>query len=136
MQALVEPDGAWAKIIVLDNGPGIPADQVEDVFKPFVSTKGSRGTGLGLPVSRKIAEEIFPQKELLKVEVKDTTTELDALNIAMDLERRSHRFFKDFAKQISDAKGKEIFMEFAEDEQSHLQTLMDEYKILVEPRRA
>jgi len=89
-----------------------------------------------LPLSRKIAEDIFPQKELLKVEVKDTTTDLDALNIAMDLERRSHRFFKDFAKQISDAKGKKIFMEFAEDEQSHLQALMDEYKILVEPRGA
>jgi Fur family ferric uptake transcriptional regulator len=89
-----------------------------------------------LPLSRKIAEEIFPQKELLKVEVKDTTTDLDALNIAMDLERRSHRFFKDFAKQISDAKGKEIFMEFAADEQSHLQALMDEYRMLVEPRRA
>ena len=54
----------------------------------------------------------------------------------MDLERRSHRFFKDFAQQISDAKGKEIFMEFAADEQSHLQALMDEYKILVEPRGA
>jgi len=89
-----------------------------------------------LPLSRKIAEDIFPQKELLKVEVKDTTTDLDALNIAMDLERRSHRFFKDFAKQISDAKGKKIFMEFAEDEQSHLQALMDEYKMLVEPRGA
>ena len=27
------------------------------MFKPFVSTKGSRGTGLGLPVSRKILRE-------------------------------------------------------------------------------
>jgi signal transduction histidine kinase len=57
VQTLLEPDGAWAKVIVLDNGPGIPAEQAEDVFKPFVSTKGSRGTGLGLPVSRKILRE-------------------------------------------------------------------------------
>jgi signal transduction histidine kinase len=57
VQTLLEPDGAWAKVIVLDSGPGIPADQVEDIFKPFVSTKGSRGTGLGLPVSRKILRE-------------------------------------------------------------------------------
>ena len=57
MQTLLELDGAWAKVIVLDNGPGIPADKIEDVFKPFVSTKGSRGTGLGLPVSRKILRE-------------------------------------------------------------------------------
>jgi signal transduction histidine kinase len=57
VQALLESDGAWAKVIVLDNGPGVPAEKAEDIFKPFVSTKGSRGTGLGLPVSRKIVRE-------------------------------------------------------------------------------
>ena len=57
VQTILEPDGNWAKVIVLDNGPGIAADAVEDIFKPFVSTKGSRGTGLGLPVSRKILRE-------------------------------------------------------------------------------
>jgi signal transduction histidine kinase len=57
VQALLEPDGEWAKVIVLDNGPGIAADAIEHIFRPFVSTKGSRGTGLGLPVSRKILRE-------------------------------------------------------------------------------
>jgi signal transduction histidine kinase len=57
VQAILEPGGEWAKLIVLDNGPGIPEDQHEDIFRPFVSTKGSRGTGLGLPVSRKILRE-------------------------------------------------------------------------------
>jgi signal transduction histidine kinase len=57
VQAILEPDGEWAKVIVVDNGPGIHDDQIEDIFKPFISTKGSRGTGLGLPVSRKILRE-------------------------------------------------------------------------------
>jgi signal transduction histidine kinase len=57
VQVLLEPDGAWARVIVLDNGPGIPPEALDDIFKPFVSTKGSRGTGLGLPVSRKILRE-------------------------------------------------------------------------------
>jgi signal transduction histidine kinase len=57
MQVLLEPDSTWVKVIVLDNGPGIPPDKLENIFKPFVSTKGSRGTGLGLPVSRKIVRE-------------------------------------------------------------------------------
>jgi signal transduction histidine kinase len=53
----VRVDGTRAEIAIEDNGPGIPADQREAIFKPFVSTKGSRGTGLGLPVSRKILRE-------------------------------------------------------------------------------
>lgn len=47
----------WVRIVVLDNGPGIAPEKIEDIFKPFVSSKGSRGTGLGLPVSRKILRE-------------------------------------------------------------------------------
>jgi two-component system, NtrC family, sensor kinase len=46
-----------ARVTVDDNGPGIPADQMEHLFSPFVSTKKSRGTGLGLPVSQKILSE-------------------------------------------------------------------------------
>lgn len=57
VQCLLEPDGNWVKVIILDNGPGIEPEKLDDVFKPFVSTKGSRGTGLGLPVSRKILRE-------------------------------------------------------------------------------
>ena len=84
-----------------------------------------------LPLSRKIVEEIFPQKELLKIEVKDETNELDALHIAMNLERRSHQFFKDFASQISDSNGRKIFMDFASDEESHLRALVAEYNNIV-----
>ena len=42
---------------VRDNGPGIPASQQAAVFNIFESTKGSRGTGLGLAVSQKIIRE-------------------------------------------------------------------------------
>src|SRR5205807_9654206 len=52
-----DPDQDWALVHVRDNGVGIPADKLADVFKPFVSTKGARGTGLGLAVSRKIVRE-------------------------------------------------------------------------------
>src|SRR5262249_18846681 len=47
----------WVRLTVKDNGPGIPVEKLQDIFRPFVSTKGSRGTGLGLPVSRKILRE-------------------------------------------------------------------------------
>jgi signal transduction histidine kinase len=54
---IVEPYRNWVRILVIDNGGGISPDKLADIFKPFVSTKGSRGTGLGLPVSRKILRE-------------------------------------------------------------------------------
>jgi two-component system sensor histidine kinase AtoS len=43
-------------LAVDDDGPGIPADQRERVFKPFVTSKHD-GTGLGLAICRKIVEE-------------------------------------------------------------------------------
>lgn len=45
------------ELTVEDNGPGVPKEKTEEIFKPFVSSKGNRGTGLGLPVSRKLARE-------------------------------------------------------------------------------
>lgn len=44
-------------VAVSDNGPGIPEDQRQSIFNVFESSKGSRGTGIGLPVSRKILRE-------------------------------------------------------------------------------
>ena len=44
-------------IEVVDNGSGIPANMLPHMFELFHSTKGNRGTGLGLAVARKIVEE-------------------------------------------------------------------------------
>ena len=45
---------------VEDTGPGIPTDEIELLFDPFVQAKAqaapSEGTGLGLPISRKFVE--------------------------------------------------------------------------------
>jgi signal transduction histidine kinase len=55
--SLYLPRKALVRITINDNGPGIPEDQMEYLFSPFVSSKKSRGTGLGLPVSQKILTE-------------------------------------------------------------------------------
>jgi two-component system NtrC family sensor kinase len=44
-------------VTVADNGPGIPPEQMAGLFNVFESTKGARGTGLGLAVSKKILHE-------------------------------------------------------------------------------
>jgi signal transduction histidine kinase len=49
--------GAFVRLQVQDHGQGIAAEKLTEIFRPFVSTKGARGTGLGLAVSRKILRE-------------------------------------------------------------------------------
>jgi signal transduction histidine kinase len=51
------PHEKLLRVVVQDNGVGISPDDLEQVFGLFVSKKGGRGTGLGLPVSQKIARE-------------------------------------------------------------------------------
>jgi len=48
------PNGGWAQVTVDDDGPGIPAGQREEAFRPF-ATLSSGGTGLGLAIARDIA---------------------------------------------------------------------------------
>ena len=48
-------DGATAVVEVEDTGPGIPAEIQARIFEPFFTTKAT-GTGLGLPVVRRIVE--------------------------------------------------------------------------------
>lgn len=49
-------DGKAVALEVLDDGPGIPAEEREEVFRPFFSSKGDRGTGLGLAICSRLGE--------------------------------------------------------------------------------
>ena len=44
------------KLVLTDNGPGFPPDMLARVFEPYVTTK-AKGTGLGLPIVKKIIDE-------------------------------------------------------------------------------
>jgi two-component system, chemotaxis family, CheB/CheR fusion protein len=44
-----------ARVTVVDNGPGLPADKIERLFEPFFTTKAD-GLGMGLRISRTIVE--------------------------------------------------------------------------------
>ena len=44
-----------AYIDVQDDGPGLDAEATTNLFRPFSTTKGPLGTGLGLAVSRRLA---------------------------------------------------------------------------------
>ncbi len=46
----------WVTVTIADQGAGIPPDLQSTMFEPFVSTKGEKGTGLGLWIVKGIVE--------------------------------------------------------------------------------
>ena len=57
LSSAFDPVSQMAVIEVQDNGVGIAPRDQKRIFEPFFSTKGQRGTGLGLAVTKKIVEE-------------------------------------------------------------------------------
>lgn len=52
----IEVAGRCIRVVVHDDGPGIPVEAREKLFTPYFSTK-TQGTGLGLAIVRRIAED-------------------------------------------------------------------------------
>jgi signal transduction histidine kinase len=60
-QLVVDDNAERLQISILDQGPGLPPDQLTRVFEPFYRIEGSRnrdtgGTGLGLAIAKNVAE--------------------------------------------------------------------------------
>lgn len=60
-RVVVDDDAERLRIRILDEGPGLPPEQMEKVFEPFYRVEGSRnrdtgGTGLGLAIAKNVAE--------------------------------------------------------------------------------
>jgi len=54
-----------------------------------------------------------------------------ALMMGIRCERGSHRFFKKYGEKFEESEGKQIFLEFADEERAHLDLLVREYRALV-----
>ncbi len=61
---------------------------------------------------------------------RDGVDDLEALRIGIRCERGSYRFFKRYGERFEDSEGKQIFLEFAEEERQHLEMLIREYRAL------
>jgi Fur family ferric uptake transcriptional regulator len=75
------------------------------------------------------AQGIFAEgTERLRTGVND----LQALLIGIRCERDSHKFFKKYGERFEDSEGKQIFLEFADEERAHRDLLIAEYRALGE----
>lgn len=68
----VETTEEWAFVRVMDNGTGIPEDQIQTIFEPYFTTK-STGTGLGLAMVKQIVETHHGSIEIEKTSTEGTT---------------------------------------------------------------
>jgi len=71
----IERSGAGVKIVISDQGHGIPPQHLESIFNPFFTTK-PQGVGLGLPIVAKIIDEHEGRIEVVSEEGKGTKFEV------------------------------------------------------------
>ena len=70
-----ETIGETVFLSIIDNGCGMPADLVENAFKPFFTTK-PHGTGLGLVISKKMLAQMNCDIKILSEKGQGTTINL------------------------------------------------------------
>ncbi|HLZ46109.1 MAG TPA: ATP-binding protein [Gemmatimonadales bacterium] len=68
VDSFTDDTGGRVCVTVTDNGPGVAAEIAPRLFRPFASTKGHKGTGLGLYISRQLVREAQGELELVKLE--------------------------------------------------------------------
>ena len=66
VDSFIDDTGSRVCVTVTDNGPGVAPEIAQRLFRPFASTKGIRGTGLGLYISRQLVREAEGELDLVK----------------------------------------------------------------------
>jgi Fur family transcriptional regulator, ferric uptake regulator len=67
---------------------------------------------------------IFPSKEEVEKRMRPDISEEEALRLALDMERDACEFFTRYAEKFNDTKGRDIFLQFAREEQEHCDIIL------------
>jgi two-component system, NtrC family, sensor kinase len=57
IRVVVDEEGEFGAVRIIDNGSGMPPETLARIFQPFFTTRGDEGTGLGLDICRQIIEQ-------------------------------------------------------------------------------
>jgi len=89
-------------------------------------TGGGNWSNIQIPRSK--VERLIPaiRDKQKRTKGESGVGEIDALNTALDLERKAAQFFRDKASEVSEPNAKEMFIRLAEWEDSHFELIMAE----------
>ncbi|MDZ7262650.1 MAG: HAMP domain-containing histidine kinase, partial [candidate division KSB1 bacterium] len=76
----------YLRIIIKDNGPGMDKETLDNIFIPF-HTKKAGGTGLGVPIAKKIIDGHNGKISIESLKGKGTTVTIDLFQGASGEER-------------------------------------------------
>lgn len=79
----------------------------------------------------KALAQIFPHQSEVRAKMKDSIDAAEALKMAMKMEMEAHDFFANYAESFDDTKGRDIFLEFADEEKEHYDIIKEEYDRMV-----
>ena len=90
------------KIMFIDNGPGIPAENIGNIFDPFYTTKDpGKGTGLGLSVSFMIVEGFGGKMTVSSEAGAGTTMTLLLPVVEIEADSAGDEDFKDIPQPVA-----------------------------------
>ena len=72
-------------------------------------------------------KRIFPSREETRRKLSENLTEVEALKLAMGMEREAHYFFRDYAEKFEDTQGRDVFLKFAEEEKEHYNLIKEAF---------
>lgn len=98
-----------------------------------------RGKSQELNYELKVSETLVESKKLFKgiedfkVEIKDLPTQLDALRLALEMEKKSIDAYENILLETTDEKAKELFQFLIGQEKEHYQTIQELVTYLAKP---
>lgn len=79
-------------------------------------------------------KKIFPSRDEIKKKLNAELTEEEALRLAMQMEKDARDFFRSYAQDFNDTKGRDIFLQFAKEEEDHYAIIRETYdQVLADP---
>jgi signal transduction histidine kinase/CheY-like chemotaxis protein len=118
-------DGERLRIKVTDTGPGIPADSLERLFVPFERLEsqqtGVEGAGLGLPLSKRLAEAMGGTLDLVSAPQQGTTFWVELPLTEGPLQRAEREQEATAGEQQPEPAGSALTVLYIEDNLSNMQ---------------